>query len=277
MGSITNFLETELLDHVLNVAYSQPATVYLGLCTADPTDAATGASCSECANSGSYARKAITFGSAATRSIAQSGTVTFDTATGSWGHVTHWVITDTATYGAGNVLAFGEWAVHKDIYSGNTPSVASGQVTVSWNANEMSDYLANKLLDHAFKNTTYTKPATYVALCTSAVADSDTTLSGKECADTGSYARKQVNINGGSSPTWDLAVSGDPSYVDNTHAITFTTATGSWGTVVAMAICDSGTHNAGNMLFYDNGMADQAVDTGDTMEFPIGDLDIQMS
>lgn len=45
MGSLSNYLELELLDHVLNnAAYSPAATLYLALCTADPTDAGTGAS-----------------------------------------------------------------------------------------------------------------------------------------------------------------------------------------------------------------------------------------
>ena len=60
MGSITNTCETEMLDHVLNqLNYASPTTVYLGLATADPTDAATGASANECANSNAYARTAI--------------------------------------------------------------------------------------------------------------------------------------------------------------------------------------------------------------------------
>lgn len=38
MGSLTNYLELELLDHVLNnAAYTPAATLYLALATADPT------------------------------------------------------------------------------------------------------------------------------------------------------------------------------------------------------------------------------------------------
>ena len=33
----------------------------------------------------------------------------------------------------------------------------------------------------------------------------------------------------------------------------------------------------GPVLFYDNTMTDQAVNNGDTAQFPIGDLDIQMT
>lgn len=271
MGSLSDYAELELLDHVFNAAYSPVATVYLALATADPTDAGTGASMNECASANGYARKAIAFGAATSRSVTQSGTVTFDAASGSWGTVTHWGIVDSGTHGAGNLLAHGSFADSKSIVNGNTASVAASEVVISFSAGEISTYLANKLLDLMFRNTAYSKPATYVALATTTLADADTDITAKEVSGT-SYVRKQVNINGGSSPTWDLAASG---VVDNTHAITFATAGGSWGTIVGVGICDAST--AGNLLWYDNTLADQAVTTGDTCSFAIGALDIEMS
>ena len=65
MGSFSNYLEDELVDHICNAAYTPPAAVYVALATADPTDAGTGASMSEVANTNGYARTAITFGAAA--------------------------------------------------------------------------------------------------------------------------------------------------------------------------------------------------------------------
>lgn len=270
MGSLSDYSELELLDHVFNTAYSSVATVYLALCTADPTDAGTGASMNECANSNNYSRKAISFGAAASKVVTQSGAVTYDQATGSWGTVTHWAIVDSATHGAGNMLAHGAFAAGKAVNNGNTPSVASGQITVTFGANDISTYLANALLDLMFRNQAYGAPATYIALCDATVAEGDTGSTISEPSG-GSYAREQVNINGGASPTWDLAAAG---LVDNTHQIDFTTATASWGTIVAVAICDALT--LGNLLFFDNDMADQAVGSGDTVSFPIGDLDCTM-
>lgn len=272
MGSLSDYAELELLDHVFNAAYSPVATIYLALCTADPTDAGTGASMNEVTNSNGYARKAITFAAAATRAIAQTGNVTFDTVTGAgYGPVTHWAVVDSGTHGAGNMLAHGSLSTSKTLVAGNVPSVASGQVTITFSAGEISDYLSVKLLDLMFRNTAYSKPATYVALTTDVVADDDDGDSITEVSG-GSYARKQVNINGGSSPTWDLAASG---VVDNTHVVTFITATASWGTVTSVAVLDAST--SGNLLFYDNAMTNQAVTTDDTVSFGVGDLDIVMS
>lgn len=271
MGSLSNYAENELLDHSLGTAYSPVATVYLALCTGDPTDAGTGASMSEAANSGGYARKAITFGAASSRRVTQSGTVTFDQASGSWGTVSHWALVDSATHGAGNMLAYGALTANKTVVSGNTPSVASGQVYVEISAGAMSDYLANKLLDLMFRNTAYTAPATYIALTTATVSDSSTGSTITEVSG-GSYARKLVNVAGGASPAWSAASGGASS---NGAAITFTTATASWGTVVASAICDASS--AGNLLFYDNALADQAVGSGDTVEFATGNYDVSLA
>lgn len=273
MGSLSDFAELALLDHVCNAAYTPAATVYLALCTADPTDAGTGASMNECADANNYEREAITFAGAATRAIAQTGAVTFNLASGSWGTVTHWAIVDSGTHGAGNMLAHGALDEQKVIVNGNTPSVASAEVVISFTAGEISDYLAVKLLDLMFRNTAYSKPQTWVALATDDILDADDGAAMDEVTG-GAYARVQVNINGGSSPTWDLAASG---VVDNTHAITFTAASASWGTVKAVAIVDSTTEDGGNILFYDNTIADQVVGTGDTVSFAIGALDIVMT
>lgn len=274
MGSLSDYAELELLDHVFNAAYSPVATLYLALATATITDSDTGATITEVPDSNNYARATIAFGSAASRIITQSGAVTFNQASGAWGTVTDWAILDSNTHGAGNMLAYGAFASGKSIVSGNTPSVADASITVTMSG-EVSVYLANKLLDLMFKNTAYSKPDTYLALCVATLDENDTTLGADEVPNLYSYARKQVNINGGASPTWDLAAAG---LVDNTHDIDFAAASGgSWGTVVALAICDSGTHNGGNMLFYDNDMSDQAVGDGDTAQFPAGDLDITLS
>lgn len=265
MGSLSDYSENELLDHVFNVAYTPAATVYLGLSTANPTDSGSGLA--EPGGNG-YARKALTFAAAASRTVAQNATVTFDQATGAWGTISHWAIFDAVT--SGNMLAYGAFGTSKAVMSGNTPSVASGEITIAFNAGEISDALAGKLLDLMFRNQAYSKPNTYVALVTAAVSDNDTGSTITQPSG-GGYARVQVSPNGGSSPTWDVASGGA---LDNTHLIEFPAATASWGTVTGVAICSAAS--GGDLLFYDNDMTDQPVGDGDTAQFPAGDLDISM-
>jgi hypothetical protein len=70
MGQLTNFTEKKILDHVLKTAsYSPPATVYLGLSTADPTH--DGSGWANPTYTG-YAMKPITFAAAGSRAIAQT-------------------------------------------------------------------------------------------------------------------------------------------------------------------------------------------------------------
>jgi len=274
MGSLSNYAENALVKHLATeAAYTPAATLYLALATADPGEAATGASMNEVANSGSYARTAITFGAASSRRVTQNADVTFPAATGGgWGTVTHWAIVDSATYGAGNVLSYGALAVSKTVVAGNTPSVASGQVYVEITASTgLSNYAANGFLDRMFRNQAFTVSATYLALWTATLSDTSTGATAGEVSG-GSYARKQVNTAGGASPAWN-AVSGGAT--DLANAAAFPTATGSWGTVVALGVCDAST--TGNLLWYDNGVADQAVASGDTASFAAGTVDISQS
>lgn len=260
-GSFSDFAELKLLDHTFeNTAYTPAATVYLALATADPTDAGTGATIAEPTYTG-YARKAITFGAAATRQVAQSGVVSFDQCTVGSATVTHWAVLDGATTGAGNMLAHGQLSASKSIVVGNTPSVASGQVTISVSAGYVSDYLANKWLDFMFRNQAFTQPSVNVALTTATVSDSSTCSTITEPSGN-NYARVDF-------ADWTAASSGA---LDNGSAITFPTPSGSWGTIVATATCDAGT--VGNLLVYDNGITDQAVGADDTVRFPTGSFDV---
>lgn len=272
MGSLSDYAETAVAGHLSLDPYTPAATVYLALCTADPTDAGTGASMNEAANSGSYARTAITFGAASSRRVTQSGAVTFPAATGSWGTITHWAIVDSATHGAGNMLAYGAFTTGKSIVTGNTPSVATATVYVEITASTgLSNYAANGMLDRMFRNQAFTVSATYAALWTATLSDASTGATAGEVSG-GSYARVQVNADGGASPAWGAASAGAFTNADD---ITFPTATGSWGTVVAAALLDASS--AGNLLIYDNAVTDQAVTTDDVVEFAAGDFDFSQS
>lgn len=129
MGSFSNYLEDELLDHVVGkTAYVMP-TAYVALCTADPTDTGTGASMSEVPNAGAYARVSTAgadWNASASGSISNVNDVTFPEASASWGTVTHFAIVDSGTYGAGNLLAHGTLGTSKTVNSGDTAKFAGG-------------------------------------------------------------------------------------------------------------------------------------------------------
>jgi hypothetical protein len=129
-------------------------------------------------------------------------------------------------------------------------------------AGSFSDYLEDKLLKHAFTNTTYTPAATmYVGLYTTAPTDAGggTQVSG------GSYARVSVAFT----------VSGTSTLCTNSAAVEFTAATASWGTIVAVGVFDAST--AGNLLAWADLTVSKTIDTGDIFRIPTGDLDITLS
>lgn len=258
MGSISNYLELELLDHVFGVAYSVPTDIFIALSTADPLD--TGAAIAEPSGNG-YARKVHnSWDAAAARLTENTGVITFAQASGAWGEITHYAIFDAIT--GGNFLAHGSLAVSKNVVNGNTPSIADGGIEVSFNAGAISTYLANELLDHVFKVGAYGQPTIHVALST---ADPTDDASGLAEPGSGNYARK-------AHASWDVAAAGA---TENTGAVTFNIPSGTWGLITHCAIMDALT--AGNMLWHGTATPNQTPDNGDTVQYADGELDVSLS
>jgi len=125
--SFSNYLETELLDHVFaNNAYTSPATVYVSLHTANPDEDASG---TEVSTSGTgYARQAGSFtvsGNTATTSAA----VEYATATANYGTVSHVAIWDAST--AGNMLAYAALTASKTIETGDVFRIPAGDLDIT--------------------------------------------------------------------------------------------------------------------------------------------------
>ena len=133
----------------------------------------------------------------------------------------------------------------------------------------MSNYLENAILNHVFRTTAYTQPTTIaIALCNSAPDDTDTTLVGKEVVGT-SYARVDVTR---SDSTWNSPGPTNGTTA-NTNVITFPAAgVGGWGTITHIAICDSATAGAGNVLFWGALSIEKTVTEGDIFQFNAGQL-----
>ena len=134
-------------------------------------------------------------------------------------------------------------------------------------AGSFSDYLENKLLDHVFGASSYSAPATiYFALST---ADPTDDGSGIAEPSGNNYARKSVTNDK------DLWTDASGGALENEAAITFNTASGSWGTISHFAVFDESS--GGNMLIHGDLTTPKAVGTGDTPKFNIGDIDITLS
>jgi len=126
MAEMSNHLENALINATLrNTSYTSPTTVYVGLYTSDPGEGNTGTEVS----GGSYARTAVTFGAPSNGVSTNSASVTFPTATGTWGTVTHVGILDALT--SGNLLYFTPLDASKSIASGDVFTISTGNLSVT--------------------------------------------------------------------------------------------------------------------------------------------------
>lgn len=126
-----------------------------------------------------------------------------------------------------------------------------------------SDYLEDKILNHIFGKNSYTPPNIYVALST---ADPQDDASGLAEPIGHAYARVQT-----SASDWNVAAGGS---LDNASNIIFPQATGSWGTITHFALFDAAT--GGDMLACGALSQPQIIDSGNTVKFTAGYLDINM-
>jgi len=125
--SFSNYLETELLDHVFaNNAYTAPSTLYLALHTATPGEDGSG---TEVSTSGTaYARQTVAF-TVSGNTATTSGAVEYPTATANFGTVTHVGIWDAST--AGNLIAYAALTSSKSIETGDVFRVPAGDLDIT--------------------------------------------------------------------------------------------------------------------------------------------------
>jgi hypothetical protein len=127
-----------------------------------------------------------------------------------------------------------------------------------------SNYLENKILDHVLTATAFTQPSRFIALFTGNPGEAGSFTD--EIGTSGTaYARQAV--------TFGSAASGE---ISTNATVTFPTATANWGTITHVAIVDSNTQGAGNVLFYGAVTTSKLIETGDTFQISQGNLTITL-
>jgi len=133
----------------------------------------------------------------------------------------------------------------------------------------LTNYLEDKIWNHVFGSTTYTKPTNwYVGLLTATPSDS---AAGTEVSG-GSYARQVCAFTITGTGTAEAK---------NTSAITFPTATADWGIIGWVGIYDALT--SGNLVAYQNlqksdfsTSTTKTVNDGDIFKFNASTIKIQL-
>lgn len=129
MGSFGDTYDNAALDAILGAGFTKPATVYVALYTAAPSDSGGGTE----VTGGAYARVAVVnnatnWPAAAAGSKANGTTITFPTATADWGDLTHWAALDASS--GGSVICWGSLGAVTTVLSGSTPSFAPNALTI---------------------------------------------------------------------------------------------------------------------------------------------------
>ena len=132
MADLSDYLEQALFDHVFRgVVYTAPGTVYVSAHTANPTDAGGGET-----SGTSYARVAVAATTAEWNAHGTAGpgdnvnAITFPTAGGSWGTISHIGIYDDPS--AGNLLMYGALSASKAITTDDTLQIAAGALDITF-------------------------------------------------------------------------------------------------------------------------------------------------
>ena len=124
--SFTNFLETEILDHVFGGnAYTAPSTLYVALFTA-VSDAEAGTVTE--VTGGGYARQSAAF-TVSGNTASNSASVEYPTATASYGTVTHVGIYDAST--GGNLMCTASLTASKAIDTGDVFRIPTGDLDIT--------------------------------------------------------------------------------------------------------------------------------------------------
>jgi hypothetical protein len=126
MSAMSDYLENEILDHILGTgSYTMPTTVYVGLATGSFGDDASGSELT----GNNYSRVSASFSAASGGTTSNSAAIEFAAATGSWGSVSHFGIFDAAS--SGNLLIHGAFSAAKTIASGDILRIAAGDLDVT--------------------------------------------------------------------------------------------------------------------------------------------------
>lgn len=122
-GSLTNYAEDKLLDHILGTtSYTRP-TVYLALYTTAPTESSSGTE----VTGGSYVRKAVSFTASSSGASSNSSNVDF---TGMPACTVVAVgVLDALT--SGNLLLYAALSVSKAVLANDTFRISAGDLDVS--------------------------------------------------------------------------------------------------------------------------------------------------
>jgi len=135
-GCMSDFLEASILGHIFSSSsYAKPTVLAICLSSGIPNDTSTGSNFMELQNAGSYQRQTLNPSDSnwsIVNNIAYNAVeIQFPVSTAPQGFCSGIAICDSATYGGGNLLYYGQASPAQFIYVGNQMVLPVSGIAVS--------------------------------------------------------------------------------------------------------------------------------------------------
>ena len=127
MAELSTYMEDRIVNFMRGVAITGEAAVYVALFTQD--DGLEAGTITSEVSGGSYARELAGLSASSDGVSANAGDITFTTATGDWGTITHIALIDAIT--AGNVIMHSALDASKVVADGDTFKINAGDLDLT--------------------------------------------------------------------------------------------------------------------------------------------------
>ncbi len=264
----TNYTEENFLNVLKGTTFSAPTSLYIGLYTANPTDA--GIQTNEIYYTG-YTRKQITFDAPVLSTfngvsqwcIKNSAEITFPTTPANMTAITatYVGISDSSTRQGGHMLLYGSLERNLTIVGDEAPVFVKGEV-IFYTSGNLSDVYKKKYLN-AFRGTSITGFTPYMALW----HGNPETNGSKELGGSGTnYARVPFSFSA-------ISPNGDKSQMQNASEFAFARASTDWAQqdLTHRVIYDAKT--GGNPVWIQSGNS-KTISRGRKVIFRAGDVKV---
>lgn len=251
MTALANFVEDELLDHILSTgAWAAPTNTYVKLHIGDPGEDCTGNPAA------TTTRQQITWAAAAARAIASGADLVWTAAASET--ISHISIWDDLT--AGNPIAYGPLDTPEPVNLNDTFTIPTGTLTIDFTtiASALSTYGGNAALDHLTGRAAWTMPTAIYAQLHIGAPGLDGT--GNVAATSTRQATGAFAASSGGAST-------------NNGVISWTAAADE--TITHVTLWDDPT--AGNNLLGGALAASKAITTGQTARFAAAALAVSLA
>ena len=128
-GSLSDYAETKVLEDIVGKTSWTMPTFYLAASTTDPLDSGSGITEPTAMGYARVATAGSDWGNAPSGSITNAAEITFPTATGTWGTISHGGGFDALA--GGNFLCYADYDTARAIASGDTLVFPIGSITLT--------------------------------------------------------------------------------------------------------------------------------------------------